>query len=121
METSKFLTALRKEDDRALFETSTQRRGWHSTGPRAHQPDRTDRVWPEDVLPFLVGADGDELLRLQYCMERYYSERIMACAEPSSQDVLLALAYLRVVELQFLRGEPGMGFSARELAFVLAA
>lgn len=121
MEISEFLAALREEDDRALLETRTQRRGRPSADPSGHQPDRADRVWPEDVLPFLVGADGNELLRLQYCTERYYSERIMACAEPSSQDVLLALAYLRVIELLFLRGELDMGFSARELAFVLAA
>ncbi|MGH4016265.1 MAG: SAM-dependent methyltransferase [Pseudonocardiaceae bacterium] len=121
METSEFLAALREEDDRVLLETSTQRRGWPSAGPCGHQPGRVDRVWPRGLLPILVGADGNELLGLQYCTERYYSERIMSCDEPSSQDILLALAYLRVVDLQFLRGEPDMGFSARELAFVLAA
>ena len=119
MEISKFLAALREDDDRALLETSTQRRDRRSADPSGHQPDRADRVWPDDALPFL--ADGNELLHLQYSMERYYSKRIMACTEPSSQDVLLELAYLRVVELQFRRGEPDMGFSARELAFVLAA
>jgi 2-polyprenyl-3-methyl-5-hydroxy-6-metoxy-1,4-benzoquinol methylase len=120
MEASAFRAALQQMDDLVLLEAGAQQAGQLPI-PARDGIEPTGYGWPKDVLRLIGHADKAQLLRLQYWTESYYSERITASAEPSEQDILLALAYLRVVELQFIRGEPDMGFSARELAFVLAA
>jgi 2-polyprenyl-3-methyl-5-hydroxy-6-metoxy-1,4-benzoquinol methylase len=78
-------------------------------------------AWPDDVADLLRTSDAAELLRIQYITERYYARQIKSSPDELRQDELLALAYLRVIYLQFLRCEPDMGFTKRELDFVLAA
>jgi 2-polyprenyl-3-methyl-5-hydroxy-6-metoxy-1,4-benzoquinol methylase len=77
-------------------------------------------AWPGTLQVVLRESTDAELLRLQYVTERHYAGQLKSAEDDVLQDELLALAYLRVVRLQFLRHEPDMGFTKRELEFVLA-
>jgi 2-polyprenyl-3-methyl-5-hydroxy-6-metoxy-1,4-benzoquinol methylase len=78
-------------------------------------------AWQGDLADLLNRSSAADLLRIQYVTERYYAALIKSAADAERQDELLTLAYMRIVYLQFLRREPDMGFTERELGFVLAA
>jgi 2-polyprenyl-3-methyl-5-hydroxy-6-metoxy-1,4-benzoquinol methylase len=78
-------------------------------------------AWPGALKVLLRKSTAAELLRLQYVTERHYAAQLKSAEDDVLQDELLALAYLRVVRLQFSRHEPDMGFTKRQLDFVLAA
>jgi 2-polyprenyl-3-methyl-5-hydroxy-6-metoxy-1,4-benzoquinol methylase len=78
-------------------------------------------AWPKELEGHLSQSTEAELLRIQYVTERFYARQLRSAVNGLHQDELLALAYLRVVRLQFLRGEPDMGFTKRQLDFVMAA
>jgi 2-polyprenyl-3-methyl-5-hydroxy-6-metoxy-1,4-benzoquinol methylase len=80
-----------------------------------------DLAWPEPLSALLSESTAAELLRLQFVTERHYADRVKSATDGAVQDEFLALAYMRVVRLQFLRDEPDMGFTKRERDFVLAA
>jgi 2-polyprenyl-3-methyl-5-hydroxy-6-metoxy-1,4-benzoquinol methylase len=80
-----------------------------------------DLAWPGPLNILLRESAAAELLRLQFVTERHYADQLKSATDDAVQDELLALAYMRVVRLQFLRDEPDMGFSKRQLDFVLAA
>jgi 2-polyprenyl-3-methyl-5-hydroxy-6-metoxy-1,4-benzoquinol methylase len=79
-----------------------------------------DSEWPGELGVLLRESTSAELLRIQYMTERYYAGQIRLAEDDAAQDDLLALAYMRVVRLQFLRCETDMGFTERQLGFVLA-
>ncbi len=77
-------------------------------------------AWPDQLSKLLYESTATELLCLQFATERYYARLIKLTSDHKSQDELIWLAYLRVVQLQFLRGETDMGFTDRELSLVVA-
>lgn len=80
-----------------------------------------NRAWPGKLGVLLHESSVDELLEIQFAIERYYATQINATQDHMNQDELISLAYLRTVRLQFERDEPDMGFTRRELNFVTAA
>jgi 2-polyprenyl-3-methyl-5-hydroxy-6-metoxy-1,4-benzoquinol methylase len=80
-----------------------------------------NHAWPGKLTILLHESSVDELLEIQFAIERYYAGRINTTEDHLEQDELIALAYLRTVRLQFERNEPDMGFTQREFNFVRAA
>lgn len=80
-----------------------------------------NRAWPGKLGVLLQESLIEELLEVQFAIERHYAGQINAAKDHMEQDELIALAYLRTVRLQFERQEPDMGFTSREFRFVTAA
>jgi 2-polyprenyl-3-methyl-5-hydroxy-6-metoxy-1,4-benzoquinol methylase len=113
MDEAEYLSRLRFADLDLLARAHRLGRG---RGGGAHLDEAS--AWPAALEVLLHESTQTELLRLQYVTERYYASQLRS-AEDGSQDELLALAYLRVVRLQFLRREYDMGFTKHQLKFVV--
>lgn len=116
MDEAEYLSLIRIADHELLARAHRLPRG---RGSEVHLDESL--AWPRALEALLRESTGPELLQIQYMTERHYADQLKSAEEDMMQDELLALAYLRVVRLQLLRQEPDMGFTKRQLSFVLAA
>ena len=117
MHLDEYLLSLREADATTL--NATTRVGATDHGQAAGHGFQQELLWSEQLRLHLRDADARGLLRLQFVTEKHYSELLEKETDRHRQDQMLSLAYARVVEFQFLRNEPDMGFSAGERRFVL--
>lgn len=115
MDEAEYLSCIRLADREVLDRARRQAQGGSEL--------RLDETlaWPGQLERHLLESSQTELLRIQYITERHYADQLQSAGNGVRQDELLALAYLRVVRLQFLRGETDMGFTERQTSFVMAA
>lgn len=116
MDEAEYLARICRADQDLL--SRSRRQGPGRCGEAQHEE---SPAWPEALEILLRESSPAKLLEIQYATERHYAQQLKSTDDHILQDELLALAYMRVVRLQFLRQEMDMGFSERQLRFVLAA